>query len=334
MATTIKDIAEETGVSYATVSRALNNKYGVKPGTREKILAVALARGYTPNGIARGLVRKQTHSIGLIIPDISNPFFPQVASGVEDGAREKGYSVFLCNTNYESDQEARYLQLLIEKRVDGIILASGFQASDTINPLLMGSIPIVSLCTRFENVKNSFVVIDNERGGFIATKHLIEQGYPTVGYIGTQGQRFKGYLQALEKFNIPFDDRYVFSGDLKRETGYKITRRLFADQHYPRALFVENDLMALGTIQGIKELRLRVPDDIAVVGFDDISFSSFPEIGLTTVRQPKYEMGKLAANILLDSIIKSTKEPKKHILEPKLIVRTSSCRLGEEKNSP
>jgi len=331
MATTIKDIAEETGVSYATVSRALNNKYGVKPGTREKILAVALARGYTPNGIARGLVRKQTHSIGLIIPDISNPFFPQVASGVEDGAREKGYSVFLCNTNYESDQEARYLQLLIEKRVDGIILASGFQASGTINPLLMGSIPIVSLCTRFENVKNSFVVIDNERGGFIATKHLIEQGYPTVGYIGTQGQRFKGYLQALEKFNIPFDDRYVFSGDLKRETGYKITRRLFADQHYPRALFVENDLMALGAIQGIKESGRRVPDDIAVVGFDDISFSSFPEIGLTTVRQPKYEMGKLAVDILLDSIIKPSKEAKKHILEPKLIVRTSSYRLGEGK---
>jgi LacI family transcriptional regulator len=295
---------------------------------------VALARGYTPNGIARGLVRKQTHSIGLIIPDISNPFFPQVASGVEDGAREKGYSVFLCNTNYESDQEARYLQLLIEKRVDGIILSSGFQASGTINPLLMGSIPIVSLCTRVENIKNSFVVIDNERGGFIATKHLIEQGYPTVGYIGTQGQRFKGYLQALEKFNIPFDNRFVFSGDLKRETGYKITKRLIADQHFPRALFVENDLMALGTIQGIKESGLRVPDDIAVVGFDDISFASFPEIGLTTVRQPKYEMGKLAANILLDSIIKSTKEPKKHILEPKLIVRTSSCRRGEGKNLP
>jgi len=324
--------------SYATVSRALNDKYGVKPGTREKILTVARARGYTPNGIARGLVRKQTHSIGLIIPDISNPFFPQVASGVEDGAKEKGYSVFLCNTNYESDQEARYLQLLIEKRVDGIILASGFQASDTINPLLMGSLPIVSLCTRFENVNNSFVVIDNERGGFIATKHLIEQGYPSVGYIGTQGdglsqgQRFKGYLQALEKFNIPFDDRFVFSGDLKRETGYEITKRLIAGQHFPRALFVENDLMALGAIQGIKESGLRVPDDIAVVGFDDIAFASFPEIGLTTVRQPKYEMGKMAVNILLDSIIESTKEPKKHILEPKLIIRTSSCRLGEGKN--
>ena len=195
----------------------------------------------------------------------------------------------------------------------------------------MGSIPIVSLCTRFENVKNSFVVIDNERGGFIATKHLIEQGYPTVGYIGTQGQRFKGYLQALEKFNMPFDDRCVFSGDLKRETGYKITKRLIAGQHYPRALFVENDLMALGAIQGIKESGLRVPDDIAVVGFDDIAFASFPEIGLTTVRQPKYEMGKLAVDILLDSIIKPSKEAKKHILEPKLIVRTSSYRLGEGK---
>ena len=335
MTTTIKDIAEETSVSYATVSRALNNKYGVKPDTREKILAVAHARGYTPNAIARGLVRKQTHSIGLIIPDICNPFFPQVASGVEDSAKEKGYSVFLCNTNYESDQEARYLQLLIEKRVDGIILASGFQESATIDPLSMGSIPIVSLCTRFENAKNSFVVIDNERGGFIATKHLIEQGYPTIGFIGTQGDglpqgpRFKGYLQALEKFNMRFDARLVFTGDLKRETGYEIIKRIIAGQNFPRALFVENDLMALGVIQGIRESGLRVPDDIAVVGFDDIAFASFPEIGLTTVRQPKYEMGKLAADILLDCIIKITKEPKKHILEPKLIVRTSSCKTVE-----
>ena len=332
MKTTIKDIAEETGFSYATVSRALNNKYGVKQNTRDLILQVAQTRGYTPNGIARGLVKKQTYSIGLIIPDISNPFFPEVTRGIEKRAKEKGYSVFLCNTNYESDQEAHYLQLLIERRVDGIILASGFQDASLLGSLSVGTVPIVSLCARYDNIKDSFVIIDNERGGFIATKHLIEQGYPTIGFIGAKSdgfaedQRYRGYRQALEKFNIPFEERFVFAGDMKRETGYRIIKRIIADQDYPRALFVENDLMALGVIQGIKESGLRVPDDIAVVGFDDIAFAAFPEIGLTTIRQPKFKMGKLAADILLERISNGTREHKKYILEPELVVRTSSCK--------
>jgi len=332
MAPTIKDIAEETGFSFATVSRALNNKYGVKPDTRDRIIAAARASGYTPNGVARGLVKKQTHSIGLIIPDISNPFFPRVARGVEDGAREKGYNVFLCNTNYDSAQEAHYLKLLVEKRVDGIILASGFQESAPQDTEPVGAMPIVSLCTRFENVQNSFVVIDNERGGFIATRHLIEQGYATIGFIGykgdgfAEGQRYRGYRQALEKFNLPTDDRFVFAGDLKMETGHKIIKRIIAAQATPQAFFVENDLMALGVIHGIKESGLRVPDDIAVVGFDDITLAAFPEIGLTTVRQPKYEMGRLAADILVDLIMTGTLVPKRHILEPELIVRTSSVK--------
>lgn len=333
MAPTIKDIAEETGFSYATVSRALNNKYGVKPDTRERIIAVAQARGYSPNALARGLVKKKSDTIGLIIPDISNPFFPQVARGVEDAAKAKGYSVFLCNTNYESSQEARYLQLLVEKRVDGIILTSGFQSSASSKALPTDSIPMVSLCSRFDNIQNSFVVIDNERGGFIATKHLIEQGYDSIGFIGAKNvdfsddQRFRGYRQALDKFNIPFEESYVFAGNMKRESGYEIVKRIIAEPNPPRAFFVENDLMALGVVQGIKESGLKVPDDIAVVGFDDITFAAFPEIGLTTVRQPKYEMGKLAAEILLDYIINGTQESKKYILEPELIIRTSSSKF-------
>lgn len=331
MEPTIKDIARETGFSYATVSRALNNKYGVKKSTREKILAAAKARGYTANDIARGLVKKQTHSIGLIIPDISNPFFPQVASGVEDGAKEKGYSVFLCNTNYETEREKLYIKRLAEKRVDGIILASGFQAPVPSEHLSVGSIPVVSICGRFENVHKSFVAIDNERGGFLATKHLVERGYTTIGFIGSQGlefpesQRYKGYRQALDRFGLEFDPRWVYEGDLKRETGYEVIKRILSAGDHPRALFVENDLMALGVIQGAKELGCRIPEDIAVVGFDDITFASFPEIGLTTVRQPKYEMGKLAVGILLDQIFKgSSSESKKCILEPELVVRTSS----------
>ena len=332
MSPTIKDIAEETGFSNATVSRALNNKYGVKPDTRDRILAAARASGYTPNGIARGLVKRRTHSIGLIIPDISNPFFPEVARGVEDSAREKGYNVFLCNTNYDGSQENHYIQLLVEKRVDGIILASGFQESAPQNFESIDSMPIVSLCTRFENVRNSFVVIDNERGGFIATKHLIEQGYTAIGFIGdkgdgiAEGQRYRGYRQAMAKFNLPIEERFVLAGDLKMETGHKIIKRIIDARELPQAFFVENDLMALGVIQGIKESGLQVPDDIAVVGFDDISFAAFPEISLTTVRQPKYEMGKLAADILLDLILSGTQVQKRYILEPELIVRSSSVR--------
>jgi DNA-binding LacI/PurR family transcriptional regulator len=171
-----------------------------------------------------------------------------------------------------------------------------------------------------------------QRGhGFIATRHLIEQGYTRIGFMGTQGdgfperQRFKGYRLALEKFNLPFEERYIFVGDLKRETEHKIIRRIIAAADDPRALFVENDLMALGVIQGTKEAGLRIPEDIAVVGFDDIAFASFPEIGLTTVRQPKYEMGKLAATLLLDTISGASVTSKRYILEPELIVRTSSC---------
>lgn len=330
MALTIKDIAAEAGVSYATVSRALNNKYGVKNETRQRILSVARARGYTPNAVARGLVKKQTQTIGLIIPDISNPFFPQVAIGVEDGANAKGYSIFLCNTNYDLGKQQKYLQLLVEKRVDGILLAPGLGSPPNSDSLAQVTTPMVHLCQRFLQTDKSFVVIDDERGGFLATKHLFERGYQTIGYIGTLtkgssgAERYQGYCQAFTKFGFEPDQRYVFAGDLKRKTGYNVIKRVIAGGDYPRALFVENDLMALGVIQGIKEMGLAVPRNIAVVGFDDISFAAFPEFGLTTVRQPKYEMGQMAVSVLLESILHQETEPKKIILEPELVVRSSS----------
>ena len=330
MALTIKDIAEEAGVSYATVSRALNNKYGVKSETRQKILSVARARGYTPNAVARGLVKKQTQTIGLIIPDISNPFFPQVAIGVEDGANAMGYSIFLCNTNYDMGKQQKYLQLLVEKRVDGILLAPGLGPPAESDPLSNVAIPMVHLCQRFLQADKSFVVIDDERGGFLATKHLFERGYQTIGFIGTladgnsSAERYRGYCQAFAKFGFSPEQRYVFAGDLKRETGYKVIKRIIAAGDHPRALFVENDLMALGVVQGINEMGLAVPRDIAVVGFDDIVFAAFPEFGLTTVRQPKYEMGQIAVTILLKNILHQATKPKKIILEPELVVRSST----------
>lgn len=331
MAATIKDIAKKANVSYGTVSRALNNKYGVKKETRERVVAVAAKMGYSPNAIARGLVNKATNSIGLIIPDILNPFYPGVARSIEDKALKNGYSVFFCNTNHDKKRETQYLRLLAEKRVDGIIVAPGLDASNTPNDVTVGDIPIVHICRRYVEPDKSFVVIDDERGGFLATKHLIEQGYKKIGFIGAaqnqalyMGKRFEGYKQAFQKFGLELDDRYIYSSDFKRQTGYRLVRKMLANGDYPRAIFAENDLLALGGIQAIRESGLSIPEDIAVVGFDDIPFASFPEVQMTTIRQPKHEMGEMAVSILLDQLSGRNTQPRKVILEPRLIIRKSS----------
>lgn len=332
MTVTIKDVAKKADVSYATVSRALNGKYGVRDKTREKILAVARAMGYTPNAIARGLVKRQTHTIGLIIPDITNPFYPEVARGIEDQARASGYSVFLCNTNYDKQREADYLNLLSEKRVDGIIMAPISNQSAQRLEEAGNMIPVVYVTKRVSGNALSFVVIDDERGGFIATKYLIEQGYKTIGYIGPDektgndpGERLAGFRAAFKKFGISVQSRYVRIADFKRETGYNAIARMIEAGNFPRAVFAGNDLLAIGMIQGIKEKGLSVPRDIAIIGFDNIPLAAFPEIRLTTIHQPKYEMGQMAADILLEKIEKRTPgQPRRVILEPELIVRSSS----------
>lgn len=329
---TIKDIAKKADVSYATVSRALNNKKGVNSRTRERILTLAKKLNYRPNAIARGLVKKQTYTLGLIIPDITNPFFSEVARGIEDQANKSKYSVFLCNTNWEIDRQTRHLNLLIEKRVDGVIIAPITHNINSLRDALRGRIPVVYVSNTPPNPENSFVIIDNIRGGFLATKHLIEAGYKSIGFIGspedslTTTERFEGYKLAFEKYGMQINDRYIQLGDFRCETGYNIIKRMIEKNNYPNAMFAENDLLALGVIQGVKEMGLTVPKDVAVVGFDDIPLASFPEIQLTTVSQPKYEMGRIAAQILLERLTKDKQEalPKRVILEPRLIVRKSS----------
>jgi LacI family transcriptional regulator len=338
MEKTIKDIAKQVNVSYATVSRALNNKYGVKRETRERVLEAARNLNYRPNAIARGLVKRQTHSIGLVIPDITNPFFPEVARGIEDGAQAAGYNVFLCNTNWEVGRELQYLDLLIEKRVDGILIAPILARVSRMEGAWQSRIPVVYVSKAPRDSANSHVVIDDVRGAFLATQHLIESGYRSIGFIGAPEQlmfeghapaadeRLKGYKLALHTSGLEEEPRFICFGDFKRESGYNIIQRWIEAGSYPRAVFGENDLLALGVMQGAKEKGLSVPRDLAVVGFDDIPLAGFPEIQLTTVFQPKYEMGKIAVEILLERINRGDRQgPNRHvILEPRLIQRASS----------
>ncbi len=329
---TIKDIAKQANVSYATVSRALNNKRGVRESTRSRVLDLAVELAYTPNAIARGLVKKQTHTLGLIIPDITNPFYPEVARGIEDGAAEQGFSLFLCNTNWESRREKQYLKLLAEKRVDGIILAPVDSQAQAESRGFSGKIPLVYVSNAPRSTEHSFVVIDNVLGGFLATEHLIELGYRTIGFVGSSDdslaieKRMLGYRQAMGKHDLPVQEKYIQIGDFNQETGYRIVRRLIAEGSYPRAIFAENDLLALGIIRGIKASGLSVPRDIAVVGFDDIPLASFPEVQLTTILQPKYEMGLKAVKILLEQIKTPDRAHKAQqlYLKPRLVVRQSS----------
>jgi LacI family transcriptional regulator len=338
METTIKDIAKQVNVSYATVSRALNNKYGVKRETRERVLEAARTLNYRPNAIARGLVKRQTHSIGLVIPDITNPFFPEVARGIEDGAQTAGYNVFLCNTNWEVTRELQYLDLLIEKRVDGILIAPILARVSKMEVTLQSRIPVVFVSKAPRDPACSYVVIDDVRGAFLATQHLIESGYRSIGFIGAPAEllsdepasaadeRLKGYKLALHTSGLEEEPRFICFGDFKRESGYNIVKRWIEAGSYPRAVFGENDLLAIGVMQGAKEKGLSVPHDLAVVGFDDIPLAGFPEIQLTTVFQPKYEMGRIAVQILLERMNRGDRpgENRHIILEPKLIQRASS----------
>jgi len=330
MEVTIKDIAERAQVSYATVSRALNNKYGVHEKTRKKVLSIATEMEYSPNAVARGLVKKRTHTLGLIIPDITNPFYPGVARGIEDGAAEAGFSVILCNSNWERGRERQYIDLVAEKRVDGVILAPIENREEMLKTSYTDRIPVVYVDKAPKKTRNSFVVIDNIRGGFLATKHLIEQGYDTIGFIGASeeswyiDERLQGYKMAFEQYGLSIREEFIRLSDFKQDTGHKIICEMIDTGDYPRSVFAENDLLALGVMQGVRERGLRIPQDVAVVGFDDIPFAGFPEIQLSTIYQPKYEMGKKAVEVLIEQIESGRAAGTKIYLEPQLVVRGSS----------
>ena len=338
---TIKDIAEIANVSYATVSRALNDKYGVKEGTKRRVLEIANQLKYSPNAIARGLKSSRTYTIGLVIPDISNPFFPEVARGVEEGASEQGYSVLLCNTNWNVSREEQYLNLLAERRVDGIIISPMSASSQSLwQDEVVGDVPVVFLANAPKGTSRPYVIIDNTRGGYLATSHLLLQGYERVAFVGAQegsvtvDQRFEGYRAAIDERGARFDDSLVCLGDFREQSGYEAARDLISGRNCPDAIFAENDLLAIGVIHAVRERGLRVPGDVAVVGFDDIPLAAFPEIDLTTIAQPKEEMGRRAAQLLSDAVDRVEAgrgpAPAQVMLEPELVVRGTSMRNTDE----
>jgi len=332
MPVTIKDIAKVAGVSYATVSRALNDLPEINENTRKRIKEIAKQMGYTPNAVARGLVKKNTNMIALLIPDITNPFYPEVARGVEDFARENGYCVFLCNTNWDEKNEQNYLNILEERRVDGIIIAP--VSVDTCNYVSKNKadIPVVYIGNRVDDDNASYVVIDDYKAGYIATEYLIKLGHKNIAFIGGHDKstshidRINGYKHALMENGLETDINSIKGYSFRKESGYGTFLEMVKNRRVPTAIVAENDIIALGIMEAAERHGYEVPKDISIIGMDDIEYGSLPKINLTTVAQPKLEIGQKAAGILLD-LISGNADSRKVILEPFLIVRGTCGRI-------
>jgi LacI family transcriptional regulator len=331
MGVTIKDIAKEANVSVTTVSRVLNGKPDVSEETKNKIQRIIRIMGYQPNGIARGLVLQKTYTIGLIIPDISNPFFPEVARGIEDKAKETGYSVIFCNTDNHSEWERDSINLLKSKQVDGIILSLSMANSGILKQLEKEGFPVVQIDRLVSDSNYPAVIVDNVLSAFNAVNYLIKQGHTRIAHLTgalstrTGQDRLEGYKKALLENGIGFNEKWILEGDYSKEAGYLQAKCLLKQADRPTALFAANDLMAIGAYEAIYDQGLSIPDEISIVGHDDIDIASLVRPGLTTMRQPKYKIGQRAAQILINMVEKSEiLTGKKVILQTELVERNSS----------
>ncbi|MGI6124066.1 MAG: LacI family DNA-binding transcriptional regulator, partial [Acetivibrionales bacterium] len=299
MAITIKEIAKEAGVSTATVSMILNNKdNNISEATRNKVLEIVKRTNYIPNTMARSLVTRQTRTIGLILPDIANPFFPEIARGAEDRASKSRYSIIYCNTDDNLTREDACIDILTEKMVDGIIFAHSADRDGGVEGFKRCRVPII-LIDRDYDIPNVIgrVLVDNKKASFSGVKYLINQGYRKIAYIAgsintlTARDRLEGYKEALEESKLPYKDEYVRSGEYKTQWGMDAVKALLSEKINFDAIFCGNDLIAIGAVKELKNNGYKVPDDIGVMGFDNIYLAGVVEPALTTIKQPIYEIG-------------------------------------------
>jgi DNA-binding LacI/PurR family transcriptional regulator len=302
----IKDIARSAKVSHSTVSRALNNNPRVKSETVERIRRIAEQYGYRGSAIARSLATSRSMTIGVVVTTIADLFAAGVVSGIETVAGDHGYSVFLANSNADPEREMRVVRTFEERRVDGIIVTASRVGALHLPLLSRMNVPIVLLNNQHPSEFAHSVMIENFSAGYEATKHLVELGHRRIGYIGDRNgrqsdtERFGGYRQALDAGNLAFQPQLVQYGSATPESGMETMDALLQLAEPPTAVFCYDDMTALGAMRQIRAAGLRVPDDISVVGFDDLSIVQFTEPPLTTIRQPMAEMGRLAMTAMLD----------------------------------
>ena len=304
----IQDVAARAQVSIATVSRVLNESdHKVSKETRKRVLNAIRELDYRPNALARGLLMKKTKTIGIIIPDISNPYYAGIVRGMQDMADRNGYDVILQNTDRSQDRIVKSIYLLREKIADGVIFSGGIIHGYESLSALKELRERVVVIGRHE-VNFPAALVDNIGGASEAIQHLIELGHKSIGFIGgpenstTMIDRLKGYESALAQNGYPMDDTLLKWGDLNPESGFEATKHLLEQKNRPSAILAGNDQMAFGAIHAARQLGFKVPKDLAVVGFDDVPLSAYFEPPLTTVKIPRYRLGEGAMEMLIELI--------------------------------
>jgi LacI family transcriptional regulator len=331
MSVTMKHIAKKAKVSVVTVSRALNNRPDINPDTKKRILKIAHDLHYTADQLARGLVTRKTRTIGVLVPDNVDAFYAAVVQGIGDECRERGYGIFLWNTLDSADKELEYLQQAREKRTDGILLYPVQSDKRYLNALKQSPSPIVFLNRHTDDPLFDHVMNDNVHGAYLAVHHLIHKGHRNIVYVcakqnsSTGEERIAGCRKAIAEAGISSDSLELLFCEESIESSYRLVKELMGRENRPSAIFMWDDRLAVSAMKAIHEMGLRIPDDVAIVGYDDIEIAAYMYPPLTTVHQPSHLIGETAARILLNKLEAETSSPtQKIVLKPELVIRQTT----------
>lgn len=327
MKVTIYEVAREAGVSTATVSKVINNTGNMREETRKRVLKVIKEMNYHPNLVASALTGKGTQTLGLLVPDISNPFFSAMARQIEDYADDQGMSVIMCSVDGNIEKERKYIELLRRKQVDGFIIASSFQDTILLKDIISQGFPIVMLSFDDATTEVSKVTIDDFKGGYEAASHLYAKGHREMAIIAEHANssnlRIRGYRVALEGRELEFPDENVYRTTASIENGIASFDKIFQKENetFPTAIFACNDLLAIGVIQGATERGMNIPEELAIIGFDNTILATTTVPGLTTISQPIAEMAEKTVELIVTEIEQKKKVIKRVLFNPELICR-------------
>jgi LacI family transcriptional regulator len=325
----INDVAKRAGVAPITVSRVINNSGYASEATRKRVEEAIAELGYVPNTLARGLRSKRTNTLALLMTDITNPFFTLIARGVEDAASESGYTVIFCNTDESESKEQKYTQILVQQQVDGVLLVPACSNPKSVEFLQSKDIPVVLLDRSVPGASADLVRCDSRNGAYQLIKYLIALGHTRISIItgppgvSTSEDRVVGYQQALTEAGLSEHER-IYYGSFTQSSGYELTMQTLTASERPTALFGTNNFISIGIMKALRDSGVKVPEDIAVVGFDDLPTALIVDPFLTVAAQPAYEMGQKAAALLITRLSSDTPETSKEIILPTKIIKRQS----------
>ncbi len=328
--TTIRDVADRAGVSTTTVSHVVNGTRNVDPRTAARVQAAIEELGYRPNALARSMRRGRTHTVGIVVPDIANPFFGDLARSLEDHMFERGYSAIICNSDGDAAKEARYLDVLLSKKVDGLLLIAASHTRDGIGWLARQGPPTIVVDRELDEPSVSQVMVENRHGGHLAGRHLLELGHRDIGVIagpgglGTSARRLEGFRSALTEAGVELPEARIFRGDFRAVSGRAAVDTWLQQGRLPTAIVAENDLMAVGALSAAHAAGLDVPADLSVVGFDGIAFGADVTPPLTTVSQSTDAVAAASIELLFERLRDGDAPPRLVELPVALSVRGSS----------